>query len=661
MSAAPPSWTVYVVSAILSLLLPASLPGYELDTHRDLSRAAFRLSGIRETLHTVYGIKPSDDFHGRLLALHLGRNTPEAWVALGGKHEDLPANRVLNHFYDPVHDTGLTLPVLGGERAPDWALEAAGDLPGQHHSYRDARDAFYRGLTLPSRTARERELGHTFYALGHVIHLIQDMAVPAHTRDDAHFSIGPSASLMEKYVNENVSAFGFDQDALQRAGVTMPTVARARDLWVNGTGGPGSGLAQFSNASFVSPDTNFTELREGATAERFPSPVLRLDDFHSDAPACKDGTAVPGGDRVPPIFYANRFPDPVTGAGLENRRMTTVSIFDQHLRARGLQLIFALNCFNIDAAADILLPRAVAYSASLLHYFFRGRLEVRLEVTGLTPTGLRIVNRTPGETMVGDVELYVDRDGGSRTRLASWPQLTLAPDDPAGSGVLGIPPAPGAAGLGRYLVVFRGRLGEEADAVVGAWTAPVFVVSVDRLISNGTVVYDASSASPVQLPLAWPVVLFDVESRQLNPYGPQLPGSGERATLLALYRDPLALPGDTAVVTVLAAVCTLRIITGVTTVPFVSLVIEHSTSAAEGQLVELEPPPSLEDFARYSWPGPRIARVLSGGVTGDGATFRVGNVGDVRFFGIRSTTPFPPAAGIGYQNSCGVVVTLEFQ
>ena len=53
----------------------------------------------------------------------------------------------------------------------------------------------------------------------------------------------------------------------------MPTVTQARDLWVNPAG---TGIAQFANAHFVSPDTNFTELRTGATAEEYPSPVLDL-------------------------------------------------------------------------------------------------------------------------------------------------------------------------------------------------------------------------------------------------------------------------------------------------------------------------------------------------------------------------------------------------
>ncbi len=140
----------------------------------------------------------------------------------------------------------------------------------------------------------------------------------------------------------------------------------------------GFGMAEFSNINFVSAGTNFTALASGATAAQFPRPILDLGDVSTSVPtdACKDGTQVPGGAGSPLMFYGNTLTDPAPGALLHNPRMTTHSIFDQHLADRGLPPVFALNCFNLDAAAAILLPRAAAYSAALIQYFFRGRLEI---------------------------------------------------------------------------------------------------------------------------------------------------------------------------------------------------------------------------------------------------------------------------------------------
>src|SRR3989344_3790819 len=65
-------------------------------------------------------------------------------------------NRVLNHFYDPVHDWPLTVGVTLGKRAPDWA-SGTNDVFNQpntpengrrnHFTVFDAREAMYRALT----------------------------------------------------------------------------------------------------------------------------------------------------------------------------------------------------------------------------------------------------------------------------------------------------------------------------------------------------------------------------------------------------------------------------------------------------------------------------------------------------------------------------------
>jgi hypothetical protein len=140
--------------------------------------------------------------------------------------------------------------------------------------------------------------------------------------------------------------------------------------------------------------------------------------------------------------------------------MTTHSIFDQHLIARGEPPIFALNCFNIDAQADRLLKRAVGHSAALLRYFFRGQLG--MEVSNV---GVRIANSTPGETMAGTFELHYDADDGTRRRLASW-SLQLPPDQY--STHLSTARLPASYASAACVLVFRGRLGQEDDAVAGA-------------------------------------------------------------------------------------------------------------------------------------------------------------------------------------------------
>jgi hypothetical protein len=444
------------VSLILGVMATA-VPAYDLDTHATLSRAAFAQSGIAATLESLYSVQAADRFRGpRPFSVFSEPRTSEDWIVQGARDEDFLL-RPANHFWNPLTDAPLTVGLTAGNRAPDWALEDRTGFTSQRYSYHDAREAFATALTASDPTARERAWGHTFYALGHVIHLLQDMAQPQHTRNDQHVHIGRYKSLIETYVEGNITRFVL-------TGAEVPTAALPRDLWARRPeDGLPQGIASFSNGSFLSAGTNFTELRAGATAEGLPSPALNLADRRpsTSADRCKDGTATPEGNSLPLIFYGNTLTDPVTGSPLHNPRLTTHSLFDQYLQARARELTFTLNCFNLDTAAEILLPRAASYSAALLQYFFRGFVDVSYESQNRS---LRISGGP--ETMAGTFELLYERGDGARARLASW---TLQVDPEQESNSLSTPKLPDDAAQGTPCwLVFRGQLGAEPDAVVGS-------------------------------------------------------------------------------------------------------------------------------------------------------------------------------------------------
>jgi len=465
---------------------PSPAKSYDLQTHDALSREAFSQAGVVSRLPS-YGLDPTKKIRGLVFSLRQGPRLPVEWIAWGARDEDTPSIRVLTHFYDPHFDRGLTIGELSWTRAPDWALEdRQADLQG--YSYRDAREAFYGGLTLVGPGSRERELGHAFYSLGHVIHLIQDLTVPEHARNDAHLTDSPDRSFLEEYLNKNIAKFTPTSQALPPAG--MPVVKQARELWVKATG---TGIAQFTNANFVSPDTNFREARTGATGGEYPSPVLDLTRVYSGPLGACEDTTQPN-PPAPLFFFKNDMPDPVppdpAKPTLTNPRMTTYSVFDELLKRRRKPLIFSLNCFTVDAAARILLPRAVSYSASLLEYFFRGR-----------PTAIfgdstfRVGNRTSdarrAEVMDGRFELYRDDGGGQRQLLATW---TLRLDPDRASGPLAVPLLPDGD-PSRCILVFRGLLGDETDGVAGQ--------QLDRCPTSATL---AGPYVEVGLPAAGPGV-----------------------------------------------------------------------------------------------------------------------------------------------------------
>jgi hypothetical protein len=76
----------------------------------------------------------------------------------------------------------------------------------------------------------------------------------------------------------------------------------------------------------------------------------------------------------PMTFIGSPVLDNNSGQALADNRASSYSIFSADLLSRDLggAKHFTLNRFNFDSAHSFLLPRAVAYSASFIDYFFRG-------------------------------------------------------------------------------------------------------------------------------------------------------------------------------------------------------------------------------------------------------------------------------------------------
>jgi hypothetical protein len=117
--------------------------------------------------------------------------------------------RPLAHFYDPQHNgRGIT----GDPNSVNWMLTRTGfsNATGENHfTYMDAREAFYKALTRNSAggantaadQARDRreQWALAFQTLGHVVHHLQDMAQPQHTRHDDHCDATVKCGTLGKY------------------------------------------------------------------------------------------------------------------------------------------------------------------------------------------------------------------------------------------------------------------------------------------------------------------------------------------------------------------------------------------------------------------------------------------------------------------------------
>lgn len=493
--------------------------------------------------------------------------TIKGWLMRGAIREDDvpfsplitddPVNdfRVRHHFYDPVYNRPLTRGVALGQKAPDWSLGTVDFLAnppspnnnrdtGNHYTILDAREAMYRALTLKAKdpfsgsytdiqssgtlttkeAVRNAYWATTFRALGDVVHLVEDMAQPQHTRNDPHAGRkydGSSGFLGHKSVYEsyiearaiggtfttvggaNPSTVTVTAAPLDYGNFPIPVFTDYRSFFTTRQSGGGDnvltrqGLADYSNRSFFSAGKNFDNTE-------YPYPIGFISGNTQDWTTDWEGKTLANGAKVKLLL--GNLPDVSSPLPL-----TTYGLFDQFLQQSG-QRGFTLTKPNYDAMADQLIPRAVAYSAGLINYFFRGRIEA--DDAGYTDTGisLRVKNAidttknpqyksenlsTGGKLVVAYDYLPAGITDNSRRVFGSSTPVTLTEDIKPGRSSPGlysftIPEIPETAVDVRFRLVYRGRLGAEEDAVAAATFEPLsgfLVVAPDG--SGNRLVYRA--------------------------------------------------------------------------------------------------------------------------------------------------------------------------
>lgn len=165
-------------------------------THPALTREAVRLYNLRHPEEKI-----SEEEAG--------------WIIKGSIKEDTPP-RWINHFYDPIYERGLSGENVGVIPAPmvrvlteigissekprssvEWATDSSLQ---QAYRYFGGDQSWETALSK----MREGEKEEAFTALGHILHLLEDLGVPDHSRDDAHAAVignltGDTGSPYESY------------------------------------------------------------------------------------------------------------------------------------------------------------------------------------------------------------------------------------------------------------------------------------------------------------------------------------------------------------------------------------------------------------------------------------------------------------------------------
>jgi hypothetical protein len=431
------------------------------------------------------------------------------YVEEGGRREDEPEGLWLyitnkarnnNHFHNPLEPllehAGLNLKLwipipqrwpkppsffhLEGQSSVVWAQNPNQDPHqelGGNWSWHDARDYFYKGLTLEEKTQREEALGKAFRALGQLMHLVQDLSVPAHTRNEVHGLIFHYEAWLEKVRLLDFKTFQgflatpipFDPIILNYHPESLAPLPIAKIMDTNAyTGsnpdvavGSAIGIAEYTNANFFGENSIFsTEIPYPARTSA--EEVSYLIEDPRDR-----------GKKVLRKYY-RKVADGDTGY-----RLATVGFLKDYVM-KYFPAYMGLVRGGLDGGvytdyASRLVPRAVGYSAGLLKYFFRGQLGI--EQIGVRPTGeidIAITNLSDETLKDGSFELYYDNKSGQRKKILLhdssvkdlkkgdlWKTYFKPPSD--------FDPEK----RNRYMLVFKGQMGEspyepvEPGAVIG--------------------------------------------------------------------------------------------------------------------------------------------------------------------------------------------------
>lgn len=464
------------LATLVLLCVVADSHSYEIEQHASISNRAAQYSTELKAV-----LKGEIGYGSGLDAIVRGRPLLQ-WIELGARAED-DTPRYLQHFHDPLRPWDVS----GFGVFPRFVSSIRwGQDPGQEWSWARAREEYATALTAEQPLDRETALARAFRSLGQLAHLVQDAASPGHTRNDPHVMYNYEKAIQALQASPEKDDITFFEGLLARRfppdlrGSGLPSnplapvpIARLIDTdrytgenpdvtRADETGSPHPtliGLAEFTNANFFSEDRIFSE---NDLVFRYPYPrrastsIRELD------------IVLPGGRPARRQYY---WKDRDGEAGY---RLATVGFFQDYPARFSLDPLAFDRKTGLDAEvyrdyALRLVPRAIGYSTALMDYFFRGRLQVKVDVMDEARLTMEVTNASPESLAGGALKLFAeDRDGrrvlitdvqreDGRAVIAGGIEIEAASPGASLPPVVFRPPFP----TDRFVAVYVGDMGGE--------------------------------------------------------------------------------------------------------------------------------------------------------------------------------------------------------
>ena len=407
-----------LIAYILVLLQPRFAVGYDDQiAHPEITgKAVSDVSNLNAYLKTSLGFSKGLDTHLPSDSTDPNKTILKLLTA-GSTAEDSPSCRASNHFHDPLKawgESGMSdEPWWLNRKCSSWSpwysdiiwatgQETKGGLTvtrrNQIMGWDNARTYLYNALISGVQTERETNLTKTFQSLGNVLHLLQDMAVPAHVRNDftSHIAFnGKTSSEFVRWFGNHYEYYVQNHQGTitnQTAQLPSFTNTRLTDFWdtdqykgITPLKDNSIGLAEFTNANYISDSTipyTIRSLKHIYTYPKIDDPNIQIC-IDYEPGSTKKRVYLSRKDRgaCPPITEA-RSADHFAALGLWND-FSVNTIIDAVLN---LDLTVLATPVSLDdnvhkTYANDILPRAVGYSAKLLDYFFRGSIEITVPIS----------------------------------------------------------------------------------------------------------------------------------------------------------------------------------------------------------------------------------------------------------------------------------------
>ena len=383
--------------------------------------------------------------------------------------------RFTNHFYN------VQSHFVNSSNALTWVRGGGANKYG----YNDAIEYFAKGFSKESKSERRKYQAKMFVSVGHMMHMLNDMNVPAHVRGDLH----PFYEPLELWAKGG-------ENADQNTGFYIKGNAFAGNL----SPSAGTVTPQINLNQFMTSEASYTSYNFFSDDTIFKYEYPKKEDTYEDE-----------NSWISPTVEKVYIKDKTTNEKLAIRVNSYLMVgLNKIYVGKDLSMVMGSttvldNDFSIiENQAKALFPRAIANASGFVNYFFRGRLETASSLCG----GLEVKNASEPEYVAssdalifkkgGVFKVYADDADGNRIYLT---EQTLTDDLPVDGTVYidGVTQAYTSAfgtssGSAEVIVVYSGNIGREGGVAVSRATIDPGAVPTE---------VPTATAGAVEVTLSW--------------------------------------------------------------------------------------------------------------------------------------------------------------